>query len=166
MFYFIENMDWGFVIGIFTEWTYTKWTRKVHPVHPVPGHQWLARVWKTPPVQLVTTMFFIHLNKKYWYYRWQPTHSYKSMCFYCYFRTQNYLFDLIHLHFCYKNTIQYNTVQFMGFLYSFWSGRLPLRSDKTTVTGSHLLGGFKTMKNKNKIKINEVKLHVQVYIWP
>ncbi len=29
-------------------------------------------------------------------------------------RTQNYLFDLIHLHFCYYNTIQYNTVQFMG----------------------------------------------------
>ncbi len=29
-------------------------------------------------------------------------------------RTQNYLFDLIHLHFCYNNTIQYNTVQFMG----------------------------------------------------
>ncbi len=29
-------------------------------------------------------------------------------------RTQNYLFDLIYLHFCYNNTIQYNTVQFMG----------------------------------------------------
>ncbi len=29
-------------------------------------------------------------------------------------RTQNYLFDLILLHFCYNNTIQYNTVQFMG----------------------------------------------------
>ncbi len=51
-------------------------------------------------------------------------------------RTQNYLFDLIHLHFCYNNTIQYNTVQFIRFLYSFWSRRLPLRSDKITGMGA------------------------------
>ncbi len=29
-------------------------------------------------------------------------------------RTQKYLFDLIHLHFCYNNKIQYNTLQFIG----------------------------------------------------
>ncbi len=53
-------------------------------------------------------------------------------------RTQNYLFGLIHLHFCYNNTIQYNIIQYNLWvcLYFFWSRRLLLRSDKTTVMGA------------------------------
>ncbi len=66
-------------------------------------------------------------------------------------RTKNYLLDFIHSYFCYSNTIQYNTVQFMIFfvflLYSFWSGRLQLRSNKTTVMGATFYGEVLTISD-------------------
>ncbi len=84
-------------------------------------------------------------------------------------RTQNYLFDLIHLHFCYNNTIQYNTVQFMCLFIFHLVKENSIKVKKTAAMGAIIGDGALVRRNKVVILRTAALctryVHVQAKSW-